>query len=157
MAIIKTAKNITINVKGQYTMIAGTITEVAHKIIITATKENLVLGSNKKVVMQGLNGGVKFGNYEPPVVAEKTITQAIWMNSSMETQISNARTNELLSLKVKTQNYNIGEIITVFVKEQEDEEKNIQLIGYVDKDGFAILQEIMYVDTTDLNKNSNLA
>ena len=63
MAIIKKAKNMYIAVRGTHTVIAGTIMETADKITITATKENLTLGSNKKVIMQGLDGGVKFGNY----------------------------------------------------------------------------------------------
>ena len=157
MAIIKKAKNMTIIVKGQYTMIAGTYTEIADKITMTATKGNLTLSSNKKVVIQSLNGGLKYGKYEPPKITEKTITEIIWMNSPMEKQISEARNNELLSLKVKTQNYNEGEMISLLIKDEENQEKNIQLIGYVDNEGFAFLQQVMYVDSDNLNKNTNLA
>ena len=49
MAIIKKAKNITIKVNKDYTLVAGTITEIADKITITATKGNLTLSSNKKI------------------------------------------------------------------------------------------------------------
>ena len=157
MAIIKKAKNITIKVNKDYTLIAGTITEIADKITVTATKGNLTLSSNKKVIMQGLNGGVKYGEYEPPKITEKAITEVIWMNSPMEMQISEARTNELLSLKVKTQNYNEGEMISLLIKDKENQQENIQLIGYVDNEGFAILQEVMYADSENLNKNINLA
>lgn len=157
MGIIKKAKNITIKVNKNYTLVAGTITEIADKITVTATKRNLTLSSNKKVVIQGLNGGVKYGEYQPPIITEKAITEIIWMNSPMEKQISEARTNELLSLKVKTKNYNEGEMISLAIKDQENQEKNIQLIGYVDNDGFAFLQEVMYADSDNLNKNTNLA
>jgi hypothetical protein len=47
MAINKTAKNIYIKVNGAYTIRAGTITETANKITITAIKGNLSLISNK--------------------------------------------------------------------------------------------------------------
>lgn len=157
MAIIKKAKNITIKVNKDYTLVAGAITEIADKITITATKGNLTLSSNKKIIMQGLNGGVKYGTYEPPKITEKAITEVIWMNSPMEKQISEARNNELLSLKVKTKNYNEGEMISLVIKDEENQEKNIQLIGYVNEKGFAVLQEIMYADSENLNKNTNLA
>lgn len=65
MAINKRAKNITINVKNTHTTICKTLEIVAESITITSTKENLVLASNKKVIVEGKNGGMKLGKYIP--------------------------------------------------------------------------------------------
>lgn len=150
MAIIKKAKNISIKVNKNYIVVAGTITEFAEKITLTATKDNLILSSNKKVITQGLNGGVVFDNYEA-VSKEKKITNVFWMDAQMETKIDNARIREQLSLKVQTENYLQGEVISLIVKEEAEQDiqenkKEIQLTGYVDKDGFAILKEVVYAD-----------
>ncbi|MFV0305016.1 MAG: hypothetical protein ACK5IC_06015 [Moheibacter sp.] len=158
MAIIEKAKNMTIVTKNKETIIVGGKMEIiAEKITITATKGDLSLNSNKKVIIEGKNGGVKFGKYEKPISTEKVISEVMWMNSKMENKISNARVNELLSLKVKTENYNVGDIVSLTIKEQENQDKTIQLMGYVQDDGYTLLQEVMYVDSINLNKNSNLA
>nr|WP_315239268.1 hypothetical protein [uncultured Flavobacterium sp.] len=65
MAINKTAKNIYIKVNGAYTISAGTFIETANKITITATKGNLNLISNKKIIITGKEG-VTFGDYVAP-------------------------------------------------------------------------------------------
>jgi hypothetical protein len=158
MAIIKKAKNITILTKNKETIICGGKLEiVAEKITITATNGNLTLNSNKKIIIEGKEGGIVYGKYVQPPSSEKSITDIIWMNSDMENQIHNARVSELLSLKVKTENHNVGDMVSLTVKEQENQDKTIQLMGYVQDDGYALLQEIMYVDSVNLNKNSNLA
>lgn len=146
MAIIKKAKNITIKVKGQYSMIAGTITEVADKITITATKGNLTLSSGKKIIMHGHNGGVKFGEYIPPESKEKIITEIIWMDAEMETQIDATNVGNKISLLVKTENYSEGETITIIIdeidgKDVNDNVKELTLTGTVDKNGLAELKE----------------
>ena len=69
MGIYKKANNIYITVRDTYTMRAGTSYEEAEEVIIRATDEiNLV--SAKKVIMQGLNGGVEYGtvNKEEPKI-----------------------------------------------------------------------------------------
>jgi len=53
MAIIKTAKNITIEVTETYLIKAGKLTEQANAINIEAKKENLSISSNKKVQIHG--------------------------------------------------------------------------------------------------------
>jgi hypothetical protein len=53
MGIIKQAKNITIKVDSEYLlMVGGKLEKNANKINIEATKENLVLNSNKKIKVQ---------------------------------------------------------------------------------------------------------
>ncbi|MFK7106455.1 hypothetical protein [Flavobacterium oreochromis] len=72
MAINKTAKNITIVVNGEYKSIVGGTKEViANEINITATEGDLTLISNKKIVLEGKNDGVVFG--EPKFVKPKMI------------------------------------------------------------------------------------
>lgn len=69
MGIYKRANNIYITVRDTYTISAGTSYEEAEEVIIRATDEiNLV--SAKKVIMQGLNGGVEYGtvNKEEPKI-----------------------------------------------------------------------------------------
>lgn len=54
MAIRKTAKNISISVKDAYTLSVGKKAEkIAKKINAEATKGNLVLASNKKILSHG--------------------------------------------------------------------------------------------------------
>ncbi len=54
MAIIKQAKNMTIKVDDEYLlMVGGKLEKIASKINIEATKGNLVLSSNKKIVSHG--------------------------------------------------------------------------------------------------------
>ncbi|AYN04687.1 hypothetical protein EAG11_11310 [Flavobacterium sp. 140616W15] len=67
MGICKKAKNMYINVKGTHTVIAGEIFEIAEKISIVATKDDLKLISNKKNIVKGKDG-VVFGepNFEIP-------------------------------------------------------------------------------------------
>ena len=69
MGIFKKAYNIYITVRDTYTMIAGTSYEEAEEVIIRATDE-INLKSAKKVIMQGLNGGVEYGtvNKEEPKI-----------------------------------------------------------------------------------------
>ena len=69
MGIFKKANNIYITVRDTYTMIAGTSYEEAEEVIIRATDE-INLKSAKKVIMQGLNGGVEYGtvNKEEPKI-----------------------------------------------------------------------------------------
>ena len=62
---IKKAKNISITVKGDYSLIANTITKQAGKINITATKGDLIISSHKKVIIQAQDE-IKFGDYIPP-------------------------------------------------------------------------------------------
>jgi len=50
MAIIKQAKNIRITVRGNYTAYFGTLIKTAEKLNVEATKGNLTLNSNKKIV-----------------------------------------------------------------------------------------------------------
>ncbi|HEX8577091.1 MAG TPA: hypothetical protein VF677_12425 [Flavobacterium sp.] len=68
MGINKSAKNINIYVKGNYTIKAGTITEIADKITISATNGNLTLTSNKKIIIEGKEG-IVFG--EPTFITPK--------------------------------------------------------------------------------------
>lgn len=53
MAIIKQARNINIRVKNNSVIMARKITETAEIIIVDATKENLILNSNKKIIANG--------------------------------------------------------------------------------------------------------
>ena len=51
MAIIKNAKNMTIIVNNNYNLnVGGKLEKIAEKINVEATKGNLVLASNKKIV-----------------------------------------------------------------------------------------------------------
>jgi len=63
MAIIKTAKNITIEVTETYIVNAGKLIELANKINIDSTDEKLTLSTNKKVQIKG-SDGVKHGKYK---------------------------------------------------------------------------------------------
>ncbi|MNY52261.1 hypothetical protein D3C86_1879120 [compost metagenome] len=53
MAINKTAKNLYVRIKGNYISESKIFLETAEKIEIVATKENLKLISNKKILMKG--------------------------------------------------------------------------------------------------------
>jgi len=54
MAIKKNAKNISIRVQNEYHLIVGgKLEKIADEIFIHATKKNLTLGSNKKIVSDG--------------------------------------------------------------------------------------------------------
>ena len=63
MGIYKKANNIYITVRDTYTMRAGTSYEEAEEVTITATEE-IELISAKKVIMQGLEGGVQYGTVD---------------------------------------------------------------------------------------------
>lgn len=53
MGIIKQAKNITVKVDSEYLLIVGgKLEKNANRINIEATKENLILNSNKKIIVQ---------------------------------------------------------------------------------------------------------
>ena len=60
MGIFKKANNIYITVRDTYTSISGESYEEAEEVTITATEE-VELISAKKVIMQGLEGGVQYG------------------------------------------------------------------------------------------------
>ncbi|WP_456312446.1 hypothetical protein [Pseudomonas shirazensis] len=53
MAINKTAKNLKIKITKNYTCMAKEIDETSGKIEIVATKENLTLISDKKIIIRG--------------------------------------------------------------------------------------------------------
>lgn len=53
MAIIKSSEKTTISVFREYKLKADKITQIADKVNIEATNNNLTLISNKKVVMRG--------------------------------------------------------------------------------------------------------
>lgn len=54
MAIRKTAKNITINVKDSYNLNVGKeAKKIANKINVEAKSDNLILATNKKIVSKG--------------------------------------------------------------------------------------------------------
>ena len=53
MAINKTAKNLSVKIREKYICIAKESTETSDKIEIVATKENLTLMSNKKIIIRG--------------------------------------------------------------------------------------------------------
>ncbi len=54
MAIRKQAKNMTITVDSDYKLIVGgKLEKLAQKINVEATRENLILASNKKIVSDG--------------------------------------------------------------------------------------------------------
>ena len=63
MGIFKKANNIYITVRDTYTISSGTSYEEAEEVIIRATDE-INLKSAKKVIMQGLNGGVQYGTVD---------------------------------------------------------------------------------------------
>ena len=70
MGIFKKANNIYITVRDTYTIRGGTSYEEAEEVTITATDE-IELISAKKVIMQGLNGGVEYGTVnkdEPKII-----------------------------------------------------------------------------------------
>ena len=54
MAIRKNAKNMTIIVINDYNLtVGGKLEKIAEKINVEATKENMILASNKKIVSTG--------------------------------------------------------------------------------------------------------
>ena len=70
MGIFKKANNIYITVRDTYTSISGESYEEAEEVTITGTEE-VELISAKKVIMQGLEGGVQYGtvdNDEPKII-----------------------------------------------------------------------------------------
>lgn len=77
---------------------------------------------------------------------EKQILSTTWMCAEMEEEIRTTNVGKKVSLLVKTKNYKEGEIISVKIKEVEEEEinegiKEITLSGSVNADGFAELKE----------------
>jgi hypothetical protein len=66
MGILKQAKNIKIIAKGDYFVKADKLTEIADKVNIEAKNENLTFSSNKKIQVQGKDGGLKYNKYSPP-------------------------------------------------------------------------------------------
>ena len=70
MGIFKKANNIYITVRDTYTSISGESYEEAEEVTITGTEE-VELISAKKVIMQGLEGGVQYGTVdkdEPKII-----------------------------------------------------------------------------------------
>lgn len=53
MAIIKQAKNIRLYIRKEYTSFAVKTEEIAKKIFVNSTIDDLVLSSNKKVIANG--------------------------------------------------------------------------------------------------------
>jgi hypothetical protein len=53
MAINKTAKNLKVKIKNNYTSFSKTLQETSEKVEIVATKENLTLYSGKKIQIRG--------------------------------------------------------------------------------------------------------
>ena len=54
MAIRKNAENSTVIVKSDYNLIVGgKLEKIAEKINVEATKKNIVLASNKKIISHG--------------------------------------------------------------------------------------------------------
>lgn len=53
MAITKTARNLNVKIKNNYISVVKEINETSEKIEIVATKENLILISNKKINIRG--------------------------------------------------------------------------------------------------------
>lgn len=53
MAIIKQAKNISVNINKTHMSFSGTFREVAKELFIYSTAENLKLISNKKIIANG--------------------------------------------------------------------------------------------------------
>jgi len=142
MAIIKRAKNMIINVRDTHTTICGNLEIIAESITITSTKEDLVLASNKRIIVEGKNGGIKFGEY---VSLTPEIVDIKWMNEDMTKEITHYAEGDIISLLVSTKNYKVGETIYISVekeydKEVDDNKDEFVFTGIVDNDGYARLK-----------------
>lgn len=128
MAINKRAKNIYIHVKDTYTSISGKLEIIAESINITATHGDLILASNKKIVVEGKDGGVKFGDYTSP-----QITNICWMDESETYLLEKIEDDQIATLVATTSGYIEGQTVT-FNMENEDTNEIIDLSGTVDSD-----------------------
>lgn len=95
--------------------------------------------------MEGKNGGVIFGEYKKS--DEKTIISIVWMDDKMKSNINTGCYGDKFSLKVLTQNFDEGEKIDIIIGEKNNQDlQEIQLTGYVDSNGYALLREVVHVD-----------
>lgn len=129
MAIIKQAKNMTIRVKGTSTVVCGQYIKIAESISITATKGNLQLISNKKIIVEGENGGVILGKYTPP--KEPKVLKMYWMDESESMLLESIENGQTAIFIAATSDYEIGDMVT-FSMENKDTKEVITLSGNVD-------------------------
>lgn len=132
MAINKRAKNIRINIKDTYTTNCGRLEIIAKSITITSTKEDLVLASGKKIVIEGKNGGVKFGEYIP---LPSNILSVKWMDETQEKEVDNIEINQTVFLYVETRDKKAGTDICITINTSNNSE--ITLKGTTEEDGIA--------------------
>ena len=93
---------------------------------------------------------------------EKQILRVKWMDAKMEGNITNACIGEQVSIIVQTRNYEIGEVVSLKVKEKSKKEvrngsTEIILSGTVDENGFAILKETFTIESSKKEEQEKLA
>lgn len=88
MAIVKKAKNINIQVANNYTSLCKVSYEESEEVIMEATKGNLNLSSQKRVIMQG------FGKESEKEEASNDDSESDWMTQSMNIKADKPQTGE---------------------------------------------------------------
>lgn len=99
---------------------------------ITSTKEDLVLASNKKIIAEGKDGGVKFGEYIP---LSSKIINIYWMDESQENKIDEISSNQTVYLLAETETKEKGISVSILINLPDNSE--VILNGVTDKDGIA--------------------
>lgn len=153
MAIIKRAKNMTINVRGTHTLICDRLEIIAESITITSTEENLVLASNKKIIVEGKEGEVKFGEYIAPteslIEANKlSVKRIFWKGRDSGTERKDLMLNHNIKLQIELLNYKEGDNINLTVKQNKGRRiqgDNTEFIisGIVESNGFVVINDFM--------------
>lgn len=157
MAIIKKANNINIQVADTYTSLSKISYEEAEETIIEATKGNVTLISQKRVILQG------FGreNEKDEDNGEGKITEMAWVYGENNSQLSDSSKFFVdMNLMVKTEGYEEGESIEVTIKSEDGEPiaeglGELNLSGKVDKDGIVIFKEPLKDYTVKLMEEDN--
>lgn len=109
-----------------------------------------------KVIQIGDGEGVFYGNAEDPPIIGKKIISVEWLDAD-ENKITKSTSGVNVSLKVRTANYEEGEVICVKIKEIDDKEiqkgkTEIILTGKILKGGIAYLKEEIFLESIISNE-----
>ena len=93
---------------------------------------------------------------------EKRIIRLEWQNAQMTSTIDRAFLGDNVSILVQTRNYEVGEIVSLKIKEKDNKEvktgtTEITLSGTVDENGFAILKEAFTIESSEKEEQEKLA
>ncbi|WP_221410428.1 phage baseplate assembly protein V, partial [Apibacter muscae] len=145
---------------------------LAHKRIIGYSKGITEFGAMKNMHVYGGNSLITALNkieYKAPDMNEVTepgkfihddspqIVDIIWMDENFENEIDQANHEDIVSLLVKTRNYEPEEIITIEIEQDKEEAQELEeqpetltLSGKVDENGEVRMQKKVFVNKKTL-------